>query len=80
MMHTDALFAIATARHARRVAAAEHAASLRGYPARPRRRLITLLPHQRGKVAAACHGHGSDANRVADSSAAPVARSRMALE
>jgi len=80
MMHADVLFAVATARHAQRVAAADHAAFLRGYPARSRRSWISWLPRQPGKLAAACHGQGSDANRAADSSAAPVARSRMALE
>lgn len=79
-MHADVLFAVATARHAQRVAAAERAASLRGYPGRSRRRWITWLQHQPGNVAAACHGHGSEANSAAASSVAPAARSRMALE
>ena len=80
MIHADVHFALATARHAQRVAAAERAVSLRGFPARSRRRWIARLGIQPGEVVRACHGHGSDANSVADSSTAPVARSRMALE
>jgi hypothetical protein len=41
---------------------------------------ITRLPHQCGDVAAACHGHGSEANSAAASSVAPLARRRIALE
>ncbi len=80
MMYGDDLLAVATARHGARVAAAERAGFINGYPAPSRRRRITWVRRQPYDVAAACHGHGNDANNVAASSVAPLARSRIALE
>ena len=74
MMHADVHFALATARHAQRVAAAERPCRSGDYPARSRRRWIAWLGIQPGEVAPACHGHGSDANRVGGLLPAPVAR------
>ena len=80
-MHGDQLRAVATARHAERVAAAHRAAHLTGYPAPSGGgRLWLQRWHQRADVASACHGHGSDANSLVAASVSPLERRRMALE